>query len=69
MSRLHHVRNHGCKLNTQLGLSPSLLPGKPRFPSAFKPELEEGTFKLTILKGDISHYRQGLIKSLQENAT
>lgn len=76
MSRLDRVVNHGCKLNTQLGLwktqdgfGPSLLPDKLCFPSAFKPDLDEGTFKLTILKGDTSHYRQGLIKSLRENAT
>lgn len=36
--------------------------------SAFKLVLNDGTYETTILKGDILHYDQGLIKSLQENA-
>ena len=36
--------------------------------SAFTLDLGEGIYELTLLKGDILHYCQGLIDSLQEHA-
>lgn len=36
--------------------------------SAFKLDLHERTYELTVLKGDILHYCQGLVESLQKYA-
>ena len=36
--------------------------------NAFWPNLHEGNYELTLLKGDILHYCQGLIEFLQENS-
>lgn len=36
--------------------------------SAFKLDLNEGTYELTLLKEDTLHYSHELIESLQENA-
>lgn len=36
--------------------------------SAFRLNLDEGTYELTLLKKDMLHHCQGLIESLQENA-
>lgn len=62
------------KLNTAAWLFPALwLPIFQFLHSfthhhTFKLNLDEETYGLTLLKGDILYYRQGLIESLQDNA-